>query len=403
LKQALSVEPESVLFHVGRFGHPFFREQLQGAPEGFRYLTPGHEAEGDATKRIALNSARMGKLREPSERAAVRVLSRVGYVRRTRLRPPSGCALVHSAQQLLSPMPVPYVLDFECIEVFSLYQRAGLRPPWARRRLLDALSDERCRALLPWSRAAARGVRAALGAGAAARLEDKTLTVLPGIRPRTTRPAPWEGGPLRVLFVGTAFEAKGGVEAVRAIARVRQTHEVTLDLISDVPDRWRGEIERAGGVAVYPWPTPAQKVSSLFAQSHLLLFPSHMDTLGFVMLEAMASGVPVLATRHFAVPELVEDGVSGIVVEGENLLYDDDGLCRFEHTLPPPRSFREAIAAPSPAYVERLARALARVAEQRDLHARLAAGALERVTSGPLSMEARRGALAGVYPRALQT
>lgn len=402
MKQTASVGPEAVLFHVGRFGHPFFREQLHGAPEGFRYLTPGQEAQAAATKRIALDSARMRALREASERVAVRVLSQSGYVRKTSLRPPSGCALVHSAQQLLRPMPVPYVLDFECVEVFSLYQRAGLRRPWARRRLLDALGDERCRALLPWSRAAERGVRAALGQGAAARLQEKTSTVLPGIRPRATQPARWDGGPLRALFVGTAFEAKGGVEAVRAIARARLTHDVTLDLVSDVPDRWRGEIERAGGIAVHAWPTPAEKVASLFAESHVLLFPSHMDTLGFVMLEAMANGVPVIATRHFAVPELVEDGVSGIVVEGENLLYDDDGLCRFEHTLPPPRSYRAAIASPTPAYVERLAGALARVAQEPGLHARLAAGALERVRTGPLSMDARRVALAGVYWRALQ-
>ncbi len=133
-----------------------------------------------------------------------------------------------------------------------------------------------------------------------------------------------------MLFVGTAFEAKGGVETVRAIARVRATHDVTLDLVSDVPARWRDEIERGGGITVHGWPAPAAKVEALFARSQVLVFPSHMDTLGFVMLEAMAHGVPAVATRHFAVPELVEDGVSGIVVEGENLLYGDDGLCRFE-------------------------------------------------------------------------
>ncbi len=395
------MDPEPVLFHVGRFGHPFFREQLQGAPAGFRYLTPGHEPESAATKRIALDSARMRAAREAAERAAVRALSTAGYVRRTRLRPPPGCALVHSAQQVLRPMEVPYVLDFECIEVFSLYQRVALTRPWARERLLGALSEDGCRALLPWSRAAQRSLRAALGEKADALLQDKTVTVLPGIRPRAERPARRDTGPLRVLFVGTAFEAKGGVEAIRAVAQARLTHDVTLDLISDVPARWRAEIERTDGIAVHQWPTPSAEVERLFAQSQLLLFPSHMDTLGFVVLEAMASGVPVLATRHFAVPELVEDAVSGLIVEGENLLYGEDGLCRFDHTLPPPRSYREALAAPSQAYVARLAAALARVAEEPALHERLAAGALARVTDGPLSMGARRAALAGVYRRAL--
>jgi glycosyltransferase involved in cell wall biosynthesis len=394
---------QNVYFHFGRFGHPFFDEQMQCAPEGFSYRTAG-SATGDvasATRRIALQGARLGALRSGLERAAIRGLSWSGYVRRNRLQPPSDSALIHSAQQLLRDQGMPYVVDFECVEVFCLYQRAALSRPWARRALLDALSEERCRFLLPWSQAAGRGLRTALGAEAAAALAHKTTTVLPAIRPRVSHPAVRGTGPLRVLFVGTAFEAKGGVEAVRAVRSVRETQDVVLDLISDVPPRWRTEIENREGITAHTWPAPGEKLRELFERSHVLLFPSHMDTLGFVILEAMANGVPVLATRHFAAPELVEDGVSGLLVEGENQLYSDDGLCRFGHTLPPPRSFRRALASPSEPYVARIAEALAQVAADPHLHERLAAGALARVLDGPLSVARRREALEGVYRRAL--
>jgi glycosyltransferase involved in cell wall biosynthesis len=395
---------ETVYFHVGRFGHPFFQEQMNAAPEGFTYRTAASGSGGGAVgapRRIALQGARMRRVRGGLERAAIRGLSWSGYVRRRQLEPTPGCSLIHSAQQLLRGTALPYVVDFECVEVFCLYQRVSLSRPWARQRLLDALSDERCRFLLPWSQAAQRGLHAALGAQAAARLLPKTVTVLPAISPRATRPAQRGSGPLRVLFVGTAFEAKGGLEAVRAIRRVRATHDVVFDVISDVPDRWRSEIEEATGITLHAWPAPAERVEGLFQQAHLLLFPSHMDTLGFVMLEAMAHGLPVLATRHFAAPEIVEDGVSGILVDAENPLYGEDGLCRFDHTLPPPRSFRRALASPSEAYVDRLAEALARVAEERDLHERLAVGALARVIDGPLSMARRRDDLERVYRQAI--
>jgi glycosyltransferase involved in cell wall biosynthesis len=236
---------------------------------------------------------------------------------------------------------------------------------------------------------------------AAERLAEKTTTVLPAIHPVATRPRMREAGPLRVLFVGTAFLAKGGVEAIRAIGRVRATHDVSLDMVSDVPDRWREEVGRSQGVTLHSWPAGRDIVRGLFEQSDVLLFPSHMDTLGFVMLEAMANGMPVLATRHFATPEIVEHDVSGLLCAGENPLYGDDGLCRFEHTLPPPRSFRGALATPSDAYINRLASSLARLAEDRGLHERLAAGAFERVCSGPLSVSRRREALGRVYRQAL--
>jgi glycosyltransferase involved in cell wall biosynthesis len=382
---------ETVYFHVGRFGHPFFREQLHSAPDGFEYRTAS-EGDARAPRRIALQGARLQWARGAAERVAIRGLSYAGYVRRVAIEPVPGCSLIHSAQQLLRDPPVPYVVDFECVEAFCLYQRVAL---------IAALADERCRFLAPWSQAARRGLEIALGPDAAKLLGSKMATVLPAILPRSDRPAVRRPGPLRVLFVGTAFEAKGGVEAMRALDKARASHDIVLDMLSDVPPRWQAEVSRTAGLTAHPWPAPAAKVRELFEAADVLLFPSHMDTLGFVMLEAMAHGVPVLATRHFAVPELVEDGVSGILVASENPLYGSDGLCRFERTLPPPRSFRRALATPSAAYVDRLAEALVRLAEVPGLHERLAAGALARVTEGSLSVPRRREALERIYTAAL--
>jgi glycosyltransferase involved in cell wall biosynthesis len=395
---------QAVYFYTGRFGHPLLQEQLRSAPDGYVYRTAADMSptRANATRPVALHGSRMRRVRSGLERVAIRGLAWSGHVRRRSLGPPPGCSLIHSAQQLFRGPGLPYVVDFECIEVFCLYQRAALERPRARRRLLDAISDERCRFLLPWSEASRRGLEAALGPTAAARLARKTVTVLPAIAPRSDRPARRGPGPLRVLFVGTAFEAKGGVDAIRAIARVRATHDVTLDVVSDVPERWRAEIERNAWLTLHAFPTPRSRVAELCGQAHLLILPSHTDTLGFVILEAMANGMPVLATRNFAIPELVEDGVSGVLVEAENTLYGADGLCRFRHTLPEPRAYRSALASPSEDYLGELAGALARLAEDRGLHERLAAGAMARVLDGPLSVGRRREALGRVYREALE-
>lgn len=392
-----------VHFYVGRSAHAFFREQIRAVPPGFAYRTAHDELEagGAATRRLAAHGQRLAWLRAPAEWASIRLLSYAGYVRRVRVVPLPGAALVHSAQFLLRGCELPYVVDFECIEAFVLYQRVALHRPWAREQLAHALGATRLRYLLPWSEASRRSLESALGPRVAAGLAERTVTVLPAIHPVAERPRMREPGPLRVLFIGTAFLGKGGVEAIRAVQRARATHEVRLDMVSDVPDRWREEVARSEGVTLHRWPAGEEVVRGLFERSDVLLFPSHMDTLGFVMLEAMAHGMPVLAARHFATPEIVEHDVSGLLFAGENLLYGEDGLCRFERTLPPPRSFRRALAAPSDAYVDALAGQLARLAEDRDLHARLSQGALERVRTGPLSVDRRRDALGAVYRRAL--
>jgi glycosyltransferase involved in cell wall biosynthesis len=392
-----------VHFHVGRSTHAMFREQMQAVPEGFAYGSPrpASNRSGAATRTIAAHSRRMNWLRERGERAAIHSLSHAGFVRRSRIQPVPGAALVHSAQFLLRDCALPYVVDFECVESFVLYQRVALRRPWARDRLRRALADPHLRFLIPWSEAARSGLQSALGPATVGDLAERTVTVLPAIHPIAKRPRVREAGPLRVLFVGTAFLAKGGVEAVRAIERARATHDVILDMVSDVPGRWREEVERSRGVKLHSWPAGPDVMRGLFERSDVLLFPSHMDTLGFVMLEAMAHGMPVLAARHFATPEIVEHDVSGLLCAGENPLYGEDGLCRFEHTLPPPRSFRRALAAPSDAYIDRIAGSLVRLAEDRGLYERLATGAFERVCSGPLSDSHRREILGHVYRQAL--
>ena len=389
-----------VHFHVGRSTHALFREQLYAAPGGFAYRSPD-PGEGAATRGIAAHGRRMDRLREHGERVAIRSLSYAGFVRRARIRPLPGAALVHSAQFLLRDCALPYVVDFECVEAFVLYQRVALRRPWARDRLRRVLADPHLRFLLPWSEAARRGLQSALGLSTARGLAERTVTVLPAIHPIAKRPRAREPGPLRALFIGTAFLAKGGVEAVCALERVRASHDVSLDMISDVPEPWHREVGRSPGVTLHGWPAGGDVVRGLLERSDVLLFPSHMDTLGFVMLEAMAHGIPVLATRHFATPEIVEHEVSGWLCAGENPLYGEDGLCHFKRTLPPPNSFRRAVAAPSDAYVDRLADALARLAEDRGLHERLAEGAFARVRDGPLSVPRRREALGRVYHEAL--
>ena len=89
---------------------------------------------------------------------------------------------------------------------------------------------------------------------------------------------------------------------------------------------------------------PARRdlVERLYARCHVLLFPSHMDTFGYVVLEAMAHGLPVLAPGHLALNELIGDD-SGLRFAPENMLYGDDGLCRFPFTVPMPAHYLEAL------------------------------------------------------------
>ncbi|EME30201.1 Sulfoquinovosyl transferase SQD2 [Galdieria sulphuraria] len=58
-----------------------------------------------------------------------------------------------------------------------------------------------------------------------------------------------------------------------------------------------------------------QELSEAFASADVFVMPSETETLGFVVLEAMASGVPVVATRSGGIPDLVQHEITGLLYE----------------------------------------------------------------------------------------
>ncbi len=56
------------------------------------------------------------------------------------------------------------------------------------------------------------------------------------------------------------------------------------------------------------------RLRALFAAADVFVLPTAGETMGFAIIEAMAAGLPVISTRVGAVPEVVDDGTTGILV-----------------------------------------------------------------------------------------
>ncbi len=79
-------------------------------------------------------------------------------------------------------------------------------------------------------------------------------------------------------------------------------------------DRW---LEKNSNLNWFPV-LDRENMAKLFASSSVLVFPTLDEPFGFTTIEAMASGLPVVATRSGATPELVRDGVDGFLVNRDS-------------------------------------------------------------------------------------
>ena len=121
-----------------------------------------------------------------------------------------------------------------------------------------------------------------------------------------------------IVCVGRLSPEKGQAGLLEAFASVRAKHpEASLVLAGDGPDRCNlGAIAKdlgIGDAVTFVGRLTEEEAMAEIARSDALVLPSFMEGLPIVLMEAMAIGVPVVASRIAGIPELVEDGKTGLL------------------------------------------------------------------------------------------
>jgi colanic acid/amylovoran biosynthesis glycosyltransferase len=137
--------------------------------------------------------------------------------------------------------------------------------------------------------------------------------------PPEPNPGPDSARPLRLLAVGRLVAVKGQGVLVEAVARLAADGvDVVATLVGDGPRRAGLEaLARALGVADrirFAGRVGQDEIRRFYAEADVFCLPSFAEGIPVVLLEAMAAGVPVVASRISGIPELIEDGSSGVLV-----------------------------------------------------------------------------------------
>jgi colanic acid/amylovoran biosynthesis glycosyltransferase len=216
---------------------------------------------------------------------------------------------VHFADRPSDPWSWSFTLHGP-VEFYDVY-RAQLSEKIRRARLVICISDFARGQAMAWSQDSEW---------------DKLHVVHCGLDPtewssHTTaepRPPDTEAGRLRVLSVGRLIGLKGHAVLIDAVADLRaRGREIEVALVGDGPRRAELEARaQARGVAdlfQFAGSVGQDHIRDYFVRADAFCLASFAEGVPVVLMEAMAMELPVVTTRIMGIPELVEDGISGLL------------------------------------------------------------------------------------------
>ncbi len=135
-------------------------------------------------------------------------------------------------------------------------------------------------------------------------------------------------GPVRILCSGRLIERKGQHHLLEAFSRLRQGGQSDVHLVfagtGDREAKLHEQCRQAGLTdhVTFLGFVERERMPSVYAAADLFVLPSQSEGMSMALLEAMASGLPVIVTDTGGSEELVDDGVNGRIVRWA----DVDGL-----------------------------------------------------------------------------
>ncbi len=132
-------------------------------------------------------------------------------------------------------------------------------------------------------------------------------------------------GTLKILFISNLIINKGILDLLDALVYLKNKKiNFKVTIIGAEADLSKNQLleyvkqKRLSQYVEYVGAVYGKQKSKYLEKSDILVFPTKNETFGIVLLEAMQMGVPVIATKEGAIPEIVEDGKTGFLIDKDS-------------------------------------------------------------------------------------
>ncbi|MFM7362514.1 MAG: glycosyltransferase family 4 protein [Cyanobium sp.] len=142
-----------------------------------------------------------------------------------------------------------------------------------------------------------------------------------------------------LLYIGR-LSAEKQIERIRPVLEAMP--QTRLALVGDGPHRQQLERLFEGTPTTFVGYLAGEELAAAYASGDAFLFPSSTETLGLVLLEAMAAGCPVVGAARGGIPDIVSDGINGCLYDPDDAASLISATARLLGDAPERRQLRQA-------------------------------------------------------------
>jgi len=305
--------------------------------------------------------------------------------------------LIHTSRGIIPLNKKPWIMDIEHAKSF-FDDHKPLLSGRARSIVRKFILSKYCKKILPHCIMSYKSLVSAFGED----IKEKLEVMYPAIKPyRISKKR--KSSKIRLLFIANKFFEKGGKEVLEAFEILNKRYDVELIFKCIVPFEFKEKYKEYKNIKFIEENIPRKILfSNLYATSDVFIFPTYIDTFGFSLLEAMSVGLPIVANNIFAIPEIIEDGKNGFLIDAQRYDWaDSNGLMKKQFLINPERRMR-MYTLNKPEIVKQLIEKVSLLIENSRLRRRMGKYSRMLVEKGKFSIKERNKKLKEIYEEAIR-
>jgi glycosyltransferase involved in cell wall biosynthesis len=213
--------------------------------------------------------------------------------------------LIH-CMRCMSKNKKPWICDLEFAG--SLWITIEPKKNKSREQIIQYLKSPYCKKIIPWTEWCAKEIITFFP-----QIKDKVEVVYPAINKKNFKKV--NTGKTILLYVSRRFYFKGGLYALEVMDRItKENKKVEGWIVSDVPKEVYEKYKENKQLKFLGTQPQKELFKKIYPRADIFLYPSFTDTFGYVMLEAMSFGLPVVSIEGQSRREVITDNHTGKIV-----------------------------------------------------------------------------------------